>query len=261
MKEEQPSDHAPNTDENRLQPKTIQSGGRRLRRSVAGLIIFAGLALGAFFIWKVFFARRPPENVLFLSGRIEGDGSTIAPKGSGRILKVCFREGDNVQAGDTIAVLDDRQIRAREDQARAALSDAEANVKSAREQITVLQQQLRQNQIQTEQAKVDAEGRVRQAEADLTAAEAELAQQEAAYQIAEFDREAYTRLAKTGAVSERQGKQAASTANQQAAAVAAAKRRVEAQRGALNVARASLANPGIREAGTAAVRQQIQQQS
>jgi len=260
MNEEQPSDYAPNTDEKRQQPKTIQAARRRFRPVVV-LIIFAGLALVAFFLWKAFFARRPPENVLFLSGRIEGDDSTIAPKASGRILKVCFREGDNVEAGETIAVLDDKQTRAREDQARAALSDAEANVKSAREQIAVLQQQLRQNQIQTEQARVDAEGRVRQAEADLSAAEAELAQQEAAYQLAEFDRQAYTRLAKTGAVSERQGEQAASTANQQAAAVAAAKRRVEAQRGALKVARANLANPGIREAGTAAVSRQIQQQS
>ena len=260
MNPEQPSDHAPNTDEKSQQPKTIHSGRRRLRRPVVVFITLAGLAVAAFFIWKAFFARRPPENVLFLSGRIEGDDSTIAPKTSGRILKVCFREGDNVEAGDTIAVLDYKQLREREDQARAALSDAEANVKSARDQIGVLQEQLRQNQIQTGQTKVDAEGRVRQAEADLSAAEAELAQQEAAYQLAEFDRQAYTRLAKTGAVSERQGEQAASTANQQAAAVAAARRRVEAQRGALKVARANLANPGIREAGTAAVQRQIQQQ-
>jgi HlyD family secretion protein len=249
-----------NKDETHQQPKTTGHGGLRLRRPIVFFIFFAGLASAAFFIWRAFFARRPPENVITLSGRIEGDDSTIAPKTSGRILKVRFREGDNVQAGETIAVLDYEQIRAREDQARAALSDAEANANSAREQIAVLQQQLRQNQIQTEQAKVDAEGRVRQAEADLAAAEAELAQQEAAYQIAEFDKEAYTRLAKTGAVSERQGEQAASTASQQAAAVAAARRRVEAQRGALHVAKANLANPSIREAGTAAVRQQIAQQ-
>jgi hypothetical protein len=98
MNEEQPSDHAPKTDDNHQQPKTIQVGRGRLRRPVVILIIFAGLALVAFFVWKAFFTRRPPENVLFLSGRIEGDDSTIAPKTSGRILKVCFREGDNVQA-------------------------------------------------------------------------------------------------------------------------------------------------------------------
>jgi HlyD family secretion protein len=87
-----------------------------------------------------------------------------------------------------------------------------------------------------------------------------LAQQQAAYQIAEFDRDAYTRLAKSGAVSERQGLQASTTADQQAAVVAASKRRVEASKGALTTAEASLSNPGIRESQVAAVHRQIAQQ-
>ena len=78
--------------------------------------------------------------------------------------------------------------------------------------------------------------------------------------IAAFDKDAYTRLAKTGAVSERQGLQAAATADQQAAVVAAAKRRVEAAQGALTTAQASLANPGIRESQVALVRKQIAEQ-
>src|SRR6185295_9830797 len=137
------------------------------------------------------------ENIIALSGRIEGDDSSIAPKTSGRILEIRFREGDYVHAGETIAVLDDAQVRAREDQARAGLVTAEASAQAAREQIGILEQQLKQNQLQTEQAKVDAEGRVRQAEADLAGAEADLAKQEAAYQIAEFDKEAYGKLAQT----------------------------------------------------------------
>ncbi len=75
-----------------------------------------------------------------------------------------------------------------------------------------------------------------------------------------FDRDAYTRLAQTGAVSERQGRQAVATAEQQEAVVAAAKRRVEAARGALTTARANLDNPGIRAAQEAVVRKQIAQQ-
>jgi HlyD family secretion protein len=195
-----------------------------------------------------------------LSGRIEGDDSAAAPKTAGRIIEIRFREGDSVKAGDTIATLDDEQIRAREEQARAALLQAEAKAQSARDQIAVLQEQLRQNLLQMEQARVDAEGRVRQAESELAAAQADLAQQEAAYQLALFDKEAYTRLAKTGAVSERQGKEAASKAAQQAAVVAAAKRRVEAARGALTTAKANLANPRIHGAESAAVRKQIAQQ-
>ncbi len=95
---------------------------------------------------------------------------------------------------------------------------------------------------------MDAEGRVRQAQADLTAAEADLAQQQAALRLAEFNRDAYTRLAKTGAASEQQGLQAEVQADQQAAAVAAAQRRVESSRGALTTAQANLDNPKIRGA-------------
>ena len=233
---------------------------RRFSRSLVVLIILVALAGGAILVWRAFFANRTPENILTLSGRIEGDDSAIAPKVSGRILEVRFREGDYVEAGETIAILDDAQVHAREDQALAGLATAEASAKAAREQISVLEQQVRQSQLEQEQSTVDAEGRVRQAEANVAAAEADLAQQEAAYQIAEFDKEAYERLAMTGAVSERQGKQAVSTAIQQAAAVAAAKRRLEAERGALKVAKATLANPGIREVGTTGVRKQIAQQ-
>ena len=117
-----------------------------------------------------------------MSGRIEGDDSAVAPKTAGRILEIRVREGDTVKAGDTIAVLDDAQVRAREEQARAALTGAEARAKSANDQIAVYEQQLQQNQLMTEQSKVDAAGRVgRQSRVRGTcaAAEADLAQQEA----------------------------------------------------------------------------------
>jgi HlyD family secretion protein len=127
-------------------------------------------------------------------------------------------------------------------------------------QLAALQAQLEQNQIQTDQAKIDAQGRVRQAEGDLSSAKAELEQQEAALKLALFDKDAYTRLFQTGAVSERQATQAITAAEQQAAVVAAAKRRVEASEGALTTARANLENPSIRAAQEGVVRRQIAQQ-
>lgn len=231
------------------------------RRPILLLLLIVFAAAGAYLIWKQFFAAPAlPPNVVALSGRIEGDDSAISPKTSGRILDIRFREGDSVKAGEVIATLSDEQIRAREEQARAAVLAAEASSKSARDQIAVLEQQLEQSRIQTEQSKSDAQGRVGQAEAELAAAEADLAQQEASYQLAAFDRDAYTRLAQTGAASQRQAKQAASTAGQQAAAVAAAKKRVDAARGALTTAKANLDTPAIREAQVSMVRRQIAQQ-
>ena len=217
--------------------------------------------VGGLLAWRIAAAAgHGGDAVLPLSGRIEADDSAIAPKTSGRIVEIRVREGDSVQAGDVIARLDDQQVRARAEQARLAVTAADARVQAAQRQAAVLEEQLRQSELQTGQANLDASGRVQQAEADLAAAEADLARQEAANRLALFDKDAYTKLAESGAVSERQGKQAIAAADQQAAAVVAATRRVEAARGALVTARANLANERIRHAQTAGIRQQIAQQ-
>jgi HlyD family secretion protein len=234
-----------------------QAKRSRMRR----IAIIAGAVLALFLVWR-FVLRGPdiPDSVVALSGRIEGDDSAVASKTTGRILEVHYREGDHVNQGDVIAVLDDEQIRARERQAQAAVEQAQARVTSAQQQIAVLNQQLLQSQLEASQSKEDAAARVRQGEADLAAAQSDLAQQESNLTLAEFDRDAYTRLAQSGAVSERQGREAVSKADAQVAAVAAAKRRVEAARGALALAQSTLANPAIRNAATAAVERQILQQ-
>jgi HlyD family secretion protein len=232
------------------------------KRGMRILLIVVVLVVAIVVIWKVFFSTpKLPDSIIALSGRIEGDDSAVAPKTSGRILEITVREGDTVTAGQVIARLDDAQVRAREDQAQAALVDAQAKAQAAHDEINVLQEQLRQNQLQADQAKTDAAGRVRQAEADLTAAEADLAQQQAALKLAVFNRDAYVRLAKTGAVSEQQGVQAQSQADQQAAAVAAAQRVVESKRGALTTAQANLENPKIRDAQYVGTQKQVIQQN
>jgi HlyD family secretion protein len=235
---------------------TPPSSGRRRVYVIASVVL---VALG-FLIWRAAFATAIPNSIVALSGRIEGDDSAVAAKTSGRIIEIRVREGDQVKSGDVIAIFDDQQIRSREEQARVVVLGAQARETAAREQIGVLQDQLHQNQLLTEQATLDADGRVKQAEEDLAAAEADLAQQQASYELASFDRDAYTRLAQSGAVSERQGKQAVATADQQGAAVAAAKRRVGAANGALTTARANLSNTKIREAQAEGVRKQIAEQ-
>jgi HlyD family secretion protein len=237
-------------------PEPAAAHPRRRRILIIGAVLLASLV-----IWRVFFASSSvPANIVVLSGRIEGDDSAVAPKVTGRILEVRMREGDTVKAGDVIAILDDDQIRAQEDAARAALTEAEAQGRAARDEIAVLQEQLRENQLMTAQAGVDTRGRVGQAEADLAAAQADLSQAQAAYDLAAFDRDAYTKLAQSGAVSERQGKQAVATAEQDAAAVAAAKRHVESAEAALTTAQATAANPPIHGAQETGVQKQLVQQ-
>jgi HlyD family secretion protein len=234
--------------------------GRKIPKFVPMLIVLV-LGTAGYFTWKAFFAAPPiPDNIVVLSGRVEGDDSAVAPKTSGRIVEIRFREGDVVNAGDIIATLDDEQIRARENQAQAQVAQAEARLNAAQQQIGILNEQLQQSRIQVTQAGEDAQGRVHQAEAQVAQAEAQLAQQEAAYRIAAYDRDAYTKLAQSGAASERQARQMQSNADAQAALVAAAHKQVDASRGALTAAKANLSNAAIRGSQSAAIQKQLVQE-
>jgi HlyD family secretion protein len=225
---------------------------------VIGALLLLGLA--AFAAWWLLLAPPSlPPGVIAVSGRIEGDDAAVAAKTAGRIRGISVREGDQVSAGQVIAVLDDEQVRAREQQAQAAVRQAQARARIARHQITVLQEQLRQSEFGVEQARADAQGRVDEAEARLATAEAQLAQAEATHEQARWDREALARLYQRELIAEQDARRAENTEAAQAAVVVAARRQVEAARGALIAARANLVNPAIRSSQVAAVQGQILQ--
>ncbi len=136
--------------------------------------------LGAIAAWWYFTRPAPqPRNLIAVSGRIEGDDAAIASKPGGRVLEIRVREGDSVKAGDLIAVIDDAQLRAREDQARSALQQAEAQALVQKQQIPVLEQQLEQSRLAVGQARLDTQGKVFQAQQQVVAADANILQAEA----------------------------------------------------------------------------------
>lgn len=223
------------------------------------LLILLVLGGVGYFGWRKYFPAKTDPNKVEVAGRIEGDDSTIASKVAGRIKEIKFREGDPVKAGDVIAVLDDEQIRAREQQAQSAVEQAQTRVQRAQQQIAIFNEQIKGSVVGEQQAKVDAEGRVHQAEAQVAAAEAALAQAEASYKFAKWDEEKFISLRETGDVPERQMQQARMTAAAQAEIVRAAKKQVDAARGGLATAQAMLKNPVIRSSQTSTLRQQIAQ--
>jgi HlyD family secretion protein len=233
---------------------------KSLSKIILLLAVLGIVIAGGFLAWW-FLIRQPPvpHNVIVLSGRIEGDDSTVAAKTSGRIREIRVREGDVVKAGDVIALLDEDQAVAREQQARSASQEAATRVTKSQQQISVLQEQLKQANLTVDQAKQDAEGRVRQAEAQVASAEANLAQAQAGYEQARYDVERFTKLARSGDVSDRQREQAHTAAESQAAVVESARKQVAAAHAALTTARANLKNPPIKSSAAAAIQKQIDQ--
>src|SRR5437870_6702593 len=120
-------------------------GQKKLSKRLAVIIVLAVALTAGFLIWW-FFIRQPPipHNIIALSGRIEGDDSTVAAKNSGRIREIRVREGDVVKAGDVIAVLDEEEAAARGDEARSAAQEADARDRQAQDEIAVLQEQYKQ---------------------------------------------------------------------------------------------------------------------
>ncbi len=93
---------------------------RRRRLAIVAVVV---IGLAGFAVWRFVLAPPAlPPGVLAVSGRIEGDDSAVAAKTSGRIREISVREGDRVEAGQVIAVLDDEQIRRRASSPRRTLS-------------------------------------------------------------------------------------------------------------------------------------------
>ena len=247
------SDSTASKKESNDKPKT---GSRRsMIRRASALIVVATIAGGT--TWLVLRSPKKDPNVIKLSGRIEGDDAAVSAKVSGRLKEITVREGDQVKAGQVIAVIDDEQVRARQQQEQSLVDQSEAKVAVARQQVAVLNAQLEQSNTGIEQAKLDAQGRVSQAEADVAKAEAQLLQHEAEFKQARYDEERYTALAAGGDVPERTGSQARYNSESQAAAVQAARRQVDAARAGLLVAKANLSNASMRSSQSLAIRQQI----
>lgn len=242
-------------------PATPPPTRRRRKKSKGGLILLMlGVAAVALLAWYIFI-RRPAlhgaENLVVAPGRIAGDEATVSAKTSGRVREIRVREGDAVRAGDLIAMLDDDQVRAREDAAKSAVQTAEARVRSSEQQISVLRAQAQSSSISVDQSKIDAEGRVSQARAQVAAAEAALAQARAANNQAKYDYENQSQLAKAGDLSERQGMLAKSNLEATTAAVNAAEEQVKAARGAYNAILAALKTPAILTSQTLSIKEQI----
>ncbi|MDE3042389.1 MAG: efflux RND transporter periplasmic adaptor subunit [Nitrospirota bacterium] len=109
------------------------------RRYLLTAVLIIPLAVGSFLLLDRFVRnQRLPEGLIQANGRIEGDHVAVASKFPGRIQQLLVREGATVTVGQVLILLDDRQVRARTDQARHAFEAQEAQVQAAHMTLAVL---------------------------------------------------------------------------------------------------------------------------
>lgn len=108
----------------------------------------------------------------------------LSPKTSGRLIKLYVEQGDRVQSGQKIALMDNRDIQAQLNQAKANYEQAKARLAEAqrgsrKEEIAQARARLEQAQARLQEARTGRPEEIDQAQARLNQAKARLLQAQA----------------------------------------------------------------------------------
>src|SRR5277367_4914263 len=92
------------------------------------LILLMLVVAIAFAIW---WEERPRPQTLVLTGTVDGNEVVVASKITGRIVSLAVDDGQRVNAGDLVAVLDQDELRADQGAASHAIAQARANAQQS----------------------------------------------------------------------------------------------------------------------------------
>jgi membrane fusion protein (multidrug efflux system) len=194
---------AEGTEENPAESVEARPKRRRIPVIIVGLL---ALALAVWGLNRYLYSR---HHVSTDNAKVDGHITLIAPRIAAFVTRILVDDNQHVQAGDTLVVLDDRDLKVRLQQAEADLHEAEAAVGS----------RGRAGQTQAELQATRAEAA--SAQATVSAAEAD-------YHQAAADVERYRKLAAQKIISAQQFDAAESAAAQAAAKLESARRQAAA---------------------------------
>ncbi|MCD6197140.1 MAG: HlyD family efflux transporter periplasmic adaptor subunit [Deltaproteobacteria bacterium] len=103
-----------------------------MRNYIIGTIIVFLILLSGFFIYQKLYPTQLPPNLIAGTGRIDGDIIALNTKYTGRIKTILIEEGQSVHKGNTIAIL-------QSDELKAKLESLEEGVRSSQKGLEALQ--------------------------------------------------------------------------------------------------------------------------
>ena len=230
----------------------------KIRRGlILGGIVLAAVAIGLF----LYFHNRETTD----DAQVDGHITPVASKIYGRIAKVLVTDNEAVKAGQLLAQIDPGDYQAAADQAKASVTLAESDARSAGIDVPRTSENVKSGnssaQAQLAVAQADqarAQATYEQAQtADLSVADANVARSKANAELAKADLARYTPLMEKGEISKQQYDASKANADASASALVAdeqrlaqAKRNVDISRAQLNAAKARVdeANAGVANA-------------
>jgi HlyD family secretion protein len=206
------------------------------------VFMILGLLVVGSLIW--YFVTARPSGDLHLIGTVDANFVQVSSKIPGRIQTLTVEEGQDVKAGDLIAVIES-------DDLAAAHKAAQATVQSQQAKLNETIETERQTRGETSSATINAEAQVRMTRAALAQAQANLEHQQA-------DAQRTVALAKQGIMSAQASDEAVASLKAYEAAVETAKQNVAAAEASLQQARAHELQAAVAARTVASTREQVQ---
>ncbi len=214
---------------------------RRIGLLLGGTI---ALIIGSMFGWRWWQFQQ--THISTDNAQIQGHPSPIAAKITATVKRILVKNGDYVQVGQPIVILEDADLVLKVQQAEAQLAIAKAQLQSAVDTMP-LTQQTNTTQVQQSQAKlVSNQSTVSAAEADVTQAQAaidtnqaKVAQAQTALNKAQADFHRYETLFQQGAIAAQQFDAARAAQEDAQANLTVAHRMVDQSQAALQNAQAN----------------------
>ena len=154
-------------------------------KKTAGILLgIAFLVLAGFAGWSLLRSRTATTGV---SGTIEMDEVRVASRYGGRVEKIHAQEGDVLKTGQILAELEADELKARRDEAAAALAELEAGPR--KEEIEAARQSWESLVADLEWTRIDAK-RARELFADKTVSQSDLDRAVIAERVAEKNADA-----------------------------------------------------------------------
>ncbi len=228
----------------------------KLKLLAQAVLVVATLAAVSLTALKRLTTERP-EGLLLVSGRIEGDETSLASKVAGRVVKLHVDEGDSVEPNQLVAELDSDEFAAMLDYTKAEVVAAEKQLAQVEAKHAQAQERVKQAEIALKLARQTVEQQIKLRQASLDRAEAGIKAARAQLDNAQYE------LGRLAALSE---KEVAATVElrrardltRQAEALhdAAVGQKAEAQAG-LALANAQTREIELREAELSSARQMV----
>ena len=207
------------------------------RRAIIGLAVLVAVGILGWGGWAWY---RSAAEVSTDDAYVEGTISPVSAKVSGHVVDMLVRDNQAVRANDVLLRVDPRDYEAKRDQARAAVSVAEANVRAARAELPLARETTR-SQVEevraalegsrvgvrsSESAVDEARARLESKRAAAAASRADVTAAESAQRKARRDLERMQALMKNDYVSRREHDDAMAALENADAALEAARRRL-----------------------------------